>query len=70
METGTFLLLVLAMGAISLVLAISLVAAIVTVAGWLLKFFLTFFQPSDKGKESKRADRRGWLTPAAEPARG
>lgn len=69
METGTFLLLILAMGAISLVLAISLVAAIVTVAGWLLKL-LTFFQPSDKGKESKRADRRGWLTPAAEPARG
>lgn len=70
MKTGTFLLLILAMGALSLLLAVMLVAMIVPVVGWLVRLSLAFRGPKQSGPVTQTADGRGWFEPMTEHAPG
>lgn len=70
METGTFLLLVLAMGALSILLAVALVAAVVAVTGWLVRLLLAFMGPKEPGPAALTSHRRGWFKPMTECTAG
>jgi hypothetical protein len=70
MELGNFLLLILAMGILSLALAIALIAAIVTGVGWLVRLLVRLTQRSGRDLAGRGSDRAQWLSPLPQEARG
>lgn len=70
MELGNFLLLILAMGILSLALAVALIAAIVTGLGWLVRLLVRLTQRSGRDLSGKGYNRAQWFSPLPQEARG
>jgi hypothetical protein len=70
MELGNFLLLILAMGILSLALAIALIAAIVTWVGWLVRLLVRLTQRNGRDLSGRGSGHAQWLSPLPQEARG